>query len=503
MNLLLSKKGGIKLLGWALFAIVVSSAFVELRLVLANGRWVDIQAAVPDEALFIEIAKNGFAHYGLLYGPLFWGPLELLLWLSPDCWEGGVARACYEGAKYATIGVLARWLWTGQDQKLAATAFVLAIIASPGFMFLGKIISPEYELLLWSGLSVKSLVDDRGQLGRKYLLAVFLAAIATLTKLNGLTLLGIVIVYGIVRSCFCGYKNASTPLFRLVSKVLVLLSVLAACLSVLTWPTNLFADIRLAYTLLVPPLSIDTESIALAWSFDGVTWDQVKLGGIQRDFLPAFTLGALATLLIIPLGFKGKQSATWAIYLAALAAMLSAVFHHMGHTWYLFLPMFLFAVSGALVIANYDITVQALAVVVVLLASVASLPRLDDRLAYKRDSNRAMLAKEDDAAKFVQQALQQFPCIASANFAVMIPWVGHQKNFIPMRTALANKSSGNYVLPDLLVLNTKLPSDMASPLKQLIIKNEIDLYQTLGYTDHVSVYVLSSLTCSSARTESN
>lgn len=44
------------------------SAFVELRLVLANSSWADIQAAIPDEAMFIETAKKGFAHYGLFSG---------------------------------------------------------------------------------------------------------------------------------------------------------------------------------------------------------------------------------------------------------------------------------------------------------------------------------------------------------------------------------------------------------------------------------------------------
>lgn len=131
---------------------------------------------------------------------------------------------------------------------------------------------------------------------------------------------------------------------------------------------------------------------------------------------------------------------------------------------------------------------------------MASLPRLEGRLDYKRDNNRAMLMAKNDAAALMPQVLRQFPCIASANFDVLIPWAEDQKEFIPMRTALGKKNAGNYVLPDLLVLNTHLPSGAASPLQQLVIQDEMHLYRPLGHTDLVSVYVKRNLECT-ARTE--
>lgn len=473
--------------------MVLVSAVVELWLIGMNTSWADIEASVPDEALFIEEARVGFAHYGYGYGPVFWGPLELLLKVSPERWEGLIARISFDLLKYAAIGVVGRCLWQ-KNFTLASVIFVLAILASPGYLFLGKIISPEYELLLWTALSAKYLIEDEGQLGKSYLWAVFYGSLAALTKLNGLPLLCILIIYGGVFGYWDWRTYVNRKLTQLILKVAGLVALIFAALLLVTWPRNLLSDIRLAFTL-VPPLEMSVDVILFAWNYDGITWDQIKQGGIFRDFLPTFVLGCLAVLLVFPIGWGQKQRAAWAILSAALAIMLSTVFHNMGHTWYLFLPMFLFAIAGSLVMSNYSQKVQIVVIVILLVALIASFQRVQQRVDYKLATNRATVTGKIEAVDLIEKLTEKYPCITSANFDVLIPWEGNQREFIPMRMALGRKNSGNFFLPDVLVVNNKLPSGVTSPLLGLVVQGAANQYRQISYTENISVYVRNDLKC--------
>ena len=66
-----------------LLGLLFTEYLIEVLLTIDKSSFNELQAAVPDEALFLEIAGNGGGHFGLAYGPFFWSTLRGLTLLIP------------------------------------------------------------------------------------------------------------------------------------------------------------------------------------------------------------------------------------------------------------------------------------------------------------------------------------------------------------------------------------------------------------------------------------
>jgi hypothetical protein len=481
-------------LGWLLTTSIAIGAVAELLLVSKYTGWADIQASVPDEAMFIEIAKGGFAHFGLGYGPIFWGSLVLILKLSPMQWAVLVARVVFVLLKYAAFAIVTRTFWQ-KDQKLAATVFLTVMLGAPGFLFLGKIISPEYELLFWAALLIKALIEDQGQLGLHYLWAIFYAFLATLTKLSGLPLLFILVFFGLIFGFLDARNDQTKSYMQLVARFAGLLAMLGLAMYFFPWQRSIFTDISETFRQVIPPLVLNVDAVKFSWQYDGVTWDQIKQGGIHKDFMPILALAIAATILLTMLAKEKNSRPGLAIFLAAVAITLSTIFHNMGHTWYLFLPALLFAAAGAQLAGSYGKRVQLTVLAIVMLAVSTSSPRLQERVEFKLANNREMSMAEADAHVMVAAARNRFPCIRSANFDVLIPWQLNDPDFLPMRIALEEKLNKSYVPADLLAVNAGLPSAARSPLLQFVVGDGISAYRLLSSTKRVDMYIRKDVQC--------
>ena len=478
---------------WAILAaaifLLTLELCVELFLASQHHGWNEVQATIPDEALFIEVAKDrGFRHFGAGYGPVFWFVLAQLLSLAPNGAEELAARTFFILTKYAAVGLMGFYLWR-QGKRLAASLFIIAVVGSPGFMFMGKIISPEYQLLLLSALAACSLYADAERIGKLYFLALALSVAATLTKLSALPLLGMVTLYGLV----VGYRRNSLPVFsKIAAEIVATLGLALAILVLGTWPNDLLADIKAALAI-VPPLEISPAALVRAWRIDDVTWDQIKLGGIGKDFVPVFFLMVAGTVLLPLAPYSPQRSANWALYLSALAMLATAVFHDTAHTWYIFLPFFLFATVGANVIGDLAPRTQAMAFLLLVVVVFLSASRMKERIQFKWDRVSLVTSAAADANDQLADVRKNLSCAHTANVDILIP-TPEIPGFDPARLALEKKSNGNWSAPDILMLNNSTLLKR-SPLVEHVVQDQLSQYVMTRRSGVVDLYVKRDLPC--------
>jgi len=226
-------------------------------------------------------------------------------------------------------------MWKLHHHK-GAMIFVVTMLVTPGFMFFGKVISPEYIIIL-PILSAVFLYRDNGKFQTFYLIALFFAWLALLSKISTAPLLFMIIVYGVVYPILLNYPRKQYG--KLLGKILLVSLVVLLVVLIYCWGSSVFSDIQLAFTLVS------------SWNIDSVTWDQIKIGGLYIDFLPVFVFSAIVLLLlIIPSVDKEVRVTSFVIICSAILMLVSSVFHNSGHTWYFFTAFSLFSVASAYLI---------------------------------------------------------------------------------------------------------------------------------------------------------
>jgi 4-amino-4-deoxy-L-arabinose transferase-like glycosyltransferase len=162
-------------------SLLAAEFAAETWLMLQHVDLAAMQASAPDEMLFIEKAplQSGWSFLAG-YGPPFWLLVKAIFGhLSFDV-AVPLARGLFIAMKYASWLILFGILFK-RDAR-AAVLFLFVMLVTPGYFFFGKIISPEYMLLLLSALSLWCLQQDKSSYGAGYAGALFFACLATATK---------------------------------------------------------------------------------------------------------------------------------------------------------------------------------------------------------------------------------------------------------------------------------------------------------------------------------
>jgi hypothetical protein len=480
-------------INYLLLVLLLFFFSLELFLVVPNYSWPVIEASLPDEAMFIETAKFGAAQFEAGYGPVFWGLLSQLLLLFPQGINVAFARIAFIVFKYLAVFLIA--FRSEAKGKFFAAAFLFSIVGSPGYLFFGKIISPEYLLLFLSTLSVSKFFQDNCSFGKDYLWSVCFGFLAVLTKLNALPLFLSILFFGL----WFGYvKSRSSSIIQyhvLLRRLFImfLLSSLVLTLIFINGQKSVVSNLGLAFSIM-PPLKLDYEALKNAWSFDGTTWDQIKLGGIAVDFMPILVM-SIFTLLVLFENNKEKRWQYLVVGVSALAMLFSTVFHQLGHTWYLFLPFFLLAILSQEILSTKRRFIQASALVFVLFFAILNIPRLKDRVSLKIANNESLKENLINSNLLIGIARNTVPCFKSANFDILVPIDSFEKGFDAARMALQKNVLGIWKLPDVLIINNNLPSKLGSPLLQYVVKEDIDKYNLSHTLNGLELYIKTGSSC--------
>lgn len=163
-----------------------------------------------------------------------------------------------------------------QTRCAGGGAVPVRLLVTPGYFFFGKIISPEYMLLLLSALSLWCLHQDKSSYGAGYAGALFFACLATATKVSAAPLLAVMYAASIVRPLLArqGWKVA-------VRNGLLGGSLMAVFWLGLVWlcgPQKAWQQMSDALSI-VPPTQLNLQVLREVWSRDAVTWDQIMVGG--------------------------------------------------------------------------------------------------------------------------------------------------------------------------------------------------------------------------------
>jgi hypothetical protein len=204
-----------KYIFWMMILLLVFCFILEVYLITEHHSFPDLHASSPDEAAFLEWAGPTGFHFGSAYGPVFWSFLSLIMRFFPQEYLILVARILFASMKYiawllvafsfvdSKLPVSSLKAQTRESQSLsleinyvAPILFLFCLLTTPGYFFFGKIISPEYMLMLFPALTFFFLYKDRLRFGRNYFFAIFFAMMTAATKLSGWPFMFIIAAYG-------------------------------------------------------------------------------------------------------------------------------------------------------------------------------------------------------------------------------------------------------------------------------------------------------------------
>jgi hypothetical protein len=205
----------IKYVFWLMILLLILCFFLEIYLITDRHSFADLQAGLPDEAWLLERVGPTGLHFNFAYGPIFWSFLALVTKIFPQEYLIFGARILFASLKYiAWLSVAFSYVATRpsflsletstqsiqslslEKNYIAPTLFLFCLLTTPGYFFFGKIISPEYMLMLFPALTFCFLYWDRLRFGRNYLWGVFFAMLAAAIKLSGGPFMCIIAAYG-------------------------------------------------------------------------------------------------------------------------------------------------------------------------------------------------------------------------------------------------------------------------------------------------------------------
>ncbi len=485
----LQKIGKISLqIGLLLLAVMF---LYETWLVVAMHSQADLQAGSPDESLMIDcLPKHGLL-FGFLaaYGPFFWGILSALNAIIPATYQIFVLRIIFVLFKYIAWLILLRELCRGQN-FWRASVFLLALMTTPGYLFFGKIIAPEYLLFLPTSLCFAFLLQDRARFGSHYLWALVCAALTTATKISAAPITFCVVAYGLLYPLFI--PDARSRYRSIIRNTLLVLILLALATLSLVNIHDSVDQIR-AVAAIIPEARYNVDALTLAWNRTEMTWDRILVGGLSDDFLPLIIVTMILPLALIVRKMLAKDNGAilLAIVLSGVLMLISAISHGLAFSWYVFIPMYLLAFAALMSLPSQQMDRLYIGLYVVLLVvfAVQGAHRMHERISLKINNNHQLARHALTMQKVVQYFSNEVPCARTGNLDLLVPQIPSSSAivFTPARLSLNPKTP-----PDVLVVNRQLDEHM---MLQFALKGDLSQYREIQQIGPLSLYARTNLSC--------
>ena len=399
----------------------------------------ELENTSPDEAVFLngvepyrefllslDPSKNQIGMSGG-YGLTFWLLLALLDIITPGSWsfQFAVTRLIFLSAKYAAFVLSAYTVRSVRGDKVASL-FLMVVMISPGYWFYGKIISPEYLLLLLTATSIWFLIRDRNKFGRNFSIAVIFGVLTAYTKISMLPLVALVVGYGLLHKLQAMWNRQEQQANGLLWGVAggVLITGIVVYLSGGVAP--ILADMRGAL-LIAAPLEFTMERVRHSYEKNMLTWDQIEMVGIRHGFLPIVSLsfycliGNLAVLArwrdkIIP---SPASYASWLIFLVAILLAINPIFREQV-SWYLFTPLFLILLSSCLLIPEFRYS-QVIVIVFGVVIALDSVPKIYQSVQFKLNKDRQARHVLHNSGKIDALIMERCPSATLVHVDILIP----------------------------------------------------------------------------------
>jgi hypothetical protein len=482
----------IQLITFMVIAIFLSFLFLEVIFVIDRSSWSDLQAASPDEALMFECLKNGVWSFLSGYGPVFWATLDFFQYISPTNYEIEIIRILFILLKYLAFFILA-WIILKQYKSYYISNLILLLtIITPGYMFFGKVISPEYLLLFEVSISIGLLILDDAKIGKLYYFALIVSILSVLTKISLLPYLSATLFYGLLMIYLTQDISKIDKFKKLGFIVFIVISIFAF----VGYMTGIEKSISQIQEILgiVPKTSISFSNFLMAWERDNVTWDQIVVAGIKQDFLPIFFIMLLSLILIIVRIIRGKFNSIFALilFLVATGMFLLQIFQSLAFGWYLFVPVLMYIVVIAMLLNQSTLLVKCfVAITLIVYSFLYGIERVIYHINVKKDNNR-QLKENTLSMNGVVKKLDELKCIKTGNVDILVPLISYdQKNprinpVLPLRISLNNQATKKWEEPDFLIINKNLHN---SPLLQFVIKEKISDYEKIETMDNLDLLI--------------
>lgn len=337
---------------WLFVSVLIVGFLGEALLVSYRDHIAIIQASTSDEVLFLYEAVIGFFDFFRsfdwgVFPEGFPGPYGHPFWFLLVAVRGGsealglptvLVATCF----FLTLKYVAAVFWREtlvlRVSPVSANALSIALLASPGLFFYGKIISPEYEVLAL--VSAAIYLGARGYMadGRPSWSTAFLFFLATYTKVINAPLFAA----GWLTAGFAAWRRGGAMHAARILTGMVLVfggSTWLACFAA----GGVLKTLHSILALPVPPAIFAVDHL---WrnmtECQPFTWDQVQL----LPLTAAFPILFVAVITLVLSRGRHCRSVTpeacffaWVILLAAAVTLLLMLARSLNYSWYLFVPV--------------------------------------------------------------------------------------------------------------------------------------------------------------------
>jgi len=347
---------------------------VHLQILLLTGDWAGLRAYGSPFAY-------GFSFWlftAVISFPLYRHYALLVLFL----------RTLFMAMKYAALYVAFRGMRALTQKPVFALLFVALLLIVPAFVFDGKIISPEYFIMLLVAIGCFALFKNTS---RAQIAAAFCFALAATIKINmaplGLVFVGVLLAHE---------KEDRLPLlknwiFGGILPALLFLFPAEPLKEILAIGSTHHVDWGLRY-------------LPVWYGYDALEFDEMLKGGWSIDFicLPLFLI-LLGTVIYRHMkGYAKDEKAlsanmqtilVWSFYAALLTCFLTSLTSLM-HPWFVFAP-FLLLMASAGVLAGAGRGATALMLSFLLIYALWFGARDVQRWQHRVDKYEAVAASEN------------------------------------------------------------------------------------------------------------
>jgi hypothetical protein len=483
---------------YAVYPILALFWIVEVYLVASHGSVSFLNASAPDETLFLGIGSlpNNFASG---YGPVFWTLIYSAKKIFGDIHSVIILRVFFVSLKYLSFLIGSITLMRFGKKRVGAL-FLMICVSTPGFLFFGKVISPEYELLFFISMTLFFVMKDNGRIGRYFYIAVICSILAVLTKVTILPLTFGLPVYGLIITIWDNQSNRFKSLFRYgITLSIIFVSVILILL--ISIPLSQVVNDLNAIINDAPPTSFGWDRFSSAWNRDNVTWDQIIAGGIRADFFPAVVSALMTILFFISSWIKKEyQRLVFPVVLFGVASfmLMPMIVHGMAFSWYLFAPFFIYIFIFCIMVKDSDLRIfWVFTSIFVLIFIFSGASRLLHHVCFKYNNN-IQLVRHYRLFKPAMSFLgSNYPQAITGNADILVPVPMNESKILPFdidipilpaRVALNCVGAKKWIQPDFLIVNLSV-YEKRSPLLQYVVGDKIRDYAKVKSIEDLDIYL--------------
>ena len=392
----------------------------------------------------------------------------------------------------------------------------------PGYLFFGKVISPEYLLIFLSSLTICFLIKDHQKIGKYYYAALIAATLLVLTKINMLPIL-----FGILLYAFILNNNADKLTIRL--KNILITSLIPATIFFIVIYLSGFDKTIIELKMIidiVPQFEFSIKYINQFLGLNAVTWDKIIVGGIYSDFLPIFFTFIIIIFLLLYKIFRKKIiNNILPIILFSIASLMlvNQIFQGMAYSWYIFVMSFMYIASLSILIKDIKIYTNIFLISIFLILFITHGFSRQMHVIQFNDTKNNQLISNSIAMKSMTNIISDHKCLKSGNVDILVP-LDFPYNYIPVfrsalvdnkhdmssefqinqrvisnmpyispaRFALNQVSRNLWRLPDYFIVNTALNK---SPLLSLIVRDNVKYYNNVKSVESLDLYIIKENSC--------